>query len=475
MKIDTFDEPLLEFGTGTHLCPRAGIAMHSAYDTRMAVRRERILVGAVGITDHLTKLMEWLDRCSRPIPGKMNSTKPNLFPGFCGFNRNIGFKAEFIINDEITRSLSLSEVRRITKTKNRQSCVNDAVELYYRQVEFLAQNRAVDVIICILPSKLYGKIVREGLEKAEIDLEEEQLEDDILEANFRRALKAKTMHLGKPIQIMRDLSLESNPRTQQDDATKAWNFCTALYYKANQTVPWKLITNVNRPPICFVGIGFYRSRDGKSLHTSLAQVFDELGNGVILRGTPVKLDREDRTPHLTEEQASTLLERALCEYQAAMDNLPGRIVVHKSSNFNELELQGFRNATDQARVKSVDFVTVMETKLRLLRGGIYPPFRGTYIELDATTHILYTRGSVNYYQTYPGKYVPQPLEIRIVESDESPGLICREILGLTKMNWNNTQFDGKYPITIECARKVGQIMKYVDENEKPQIRYSFYM
>ncbi len=82
---------------------------------------------------------------------------------------------------------------------------------------------------------------------------------------------------------------------------------------------------------------------------------------------------------------------------------------------------------------------------------------------------------MEYYKTYPGLYIPQPLEIRIIESDESPGVICREILGLTKMNWNNTQFDGKYPITIQCARKVGEIMKYLGENDQPQIRYSFYM
>ena len=44
------------------------------------------------------------------------------------------------------------------------------------------------------------------------------------------------------------------------------------------------------------------------------------------------------------------------------------------------------------------------------------------------------------------------------------------------MNWNNTQFDGKYPITIACARKVGEVMKYLTEKDpEPQISYSFYM
>ena len=72
-------------------------------------------------------------------------------------------------------------------------------------------------------------------------------------------------------------------------------------------------------------------------------------------------------------------------------------------------------------------------------------------------------------------YIPQPIELRVVQSEQSPISIAREILGLTKLNWNNTQFDGKYPVTIGCARKVGEIMKYLSENEKPQIRYGYYM
>jgi len=72
-------------------------------------------------------------------------------------------------------------------------------------------------------------------------------------------------------------------------------------------------------------------------------------------------------------------------------------------------------------------------------------------------------------------YVPQPLELRIVKSEESPSFIAEEILGLTKMNWNNTQFDGKYPVTLGCARKVGEIMKYMKDSDTPQVRYGYYM
>ncbi len=42
--------------------------------------------------------------------------------------------------------------------------------------------------------------------------------------------------------------------------------------------------------------------------------------------------------------------------------------------------------------------------------------------------------------------------------------MVREILSLTKMNWNNTQFDNSWPITIKAARQVGNILKYVDND-----------
>ena len=61
------------------------------------------------------------------------------------------------------------------------------------------------------------------------------------------------------------------------------------------------------------------------------------------------------------------------------------------------------------------------------------------------------------------------------ETEESPSTICREVLALTKMNWNDTQFDGKHPITLHCARRVGDILKYIEPDEKPPISYGFDM
>jgi hypothetical protein len=302
-------------------------------------------------------------------------------------------------------------------------------------------------------------------------------EESELEHNFRRTLKAKCMHLGTPLQLVREKTILITKQSgdQQDPATKAWNFCTALYYKGNRTVPWRLLEDTAKLRSCYIGVGFYKSRDGETVSSSLAQVFDEFGHGIILRGTPVSIDKKNRHPYLNEDQAYELLRDALDEYGRALEHMPARIVIHKSSHFRESERKGFLRALNEKSIRSKDFVAITDTEIRLFGDKDYPPKRGTLLTISETEGVLYTRGTVDFYKTYPGLYVPNPVRVTVYEQDSSLESLCDEILGLTKMNWNNTQMDGRLPITLECARKIGDIMKYVSPTEKPQVSYSFYM
>lgn len=473
MKLEHIKEPRLQFASGEHVCPRRGIAAYGVFDRNEQSRRDALMIGVVGTPACLEVCTAWLEKCGTEIAAREGNNQPNLFPGFCGFNENSGFGAKFVFGDNLSRAIKKTDIEDLVTQGVWRERVAAAVELYYENIKFLAQNRHVDVVVCVIPESLYKSISTQ--EKHAVDESLDASVDVTGELNFRRALKAKAMHLGKPLQLVRTSSLESSKRGQQDDATKAWNFCTALYYKSGPTIPWKLPIDVGRPTSCAVGIAFYRSRDYQSLNTSLAQIFDELGNGLILRGTPVEINKDDRVPHLSAQQAYDLLANALNEYRIALRNYPGRVVIHKSSNFTQAEIDGLRQAAKELRIDTLDFVTILDSKLRLLRNGEYPPYRGTKIELDEKRHLLYTRGSVHYYKTYTGLYVPQPIELRIVRSDESPAFLAKEVLGLTKMNWNNTQFDGKYPVTLGCARKVGEVLKYLGDNDSPQIRYGYYM
>jgi hypothetical protein len=55
-------------------------------------------------------------------------------------------------------------------------------------------------------------------------------------------------------------------------------------------------------------------------------------------------------------------------------------------------------------------------------------------------------------------------------------VLAQEILALAKMNWNNTQFDAAFPITIKAARQVGKmILRYANAKLPIQKGYPYYM
>jgi hypothetical protein len=72
---------------------------------------------------------------------------------------------------------------------------------------------------------------------------------------------------------------------------------------------------------------------------------------------------------------------------------------------------------------------------RLFRPGAAPPLRGTLLTLSDHELILYTTGSIEFYSTYPGMHIPQPIGIRSVTASLSHREIAGEIMALTKMNW----------------------------------------
>ena len=496
MKLRYIEEPSLQFGSGQHICPKAGIYNYNPFDNNQ-VRPEKVTLGIVGRSDSVDKVLEWLESCKTHIAEKKSKNPhPKLFPNFCGFNSQVGFMSEMVWDETYSRRLNNSEFDKIIKEQgDLEKRIMDIAQLYLDEIKFLSKNKKPDVILCVLSENFVTYIQSgEQAEEEEEDSDEDnaenagqedrpasetpgdELEEEMSqkEQNFRRYLKAKAMQYNVPIQIVRD-RIAKPTADMQDPATIAWNFFTALYYKAGGT-PWALIRKDAAETTCYAGISFFQSRDKKTMQTSIAQIFNELGRGVILRGEEVQLKKHDRTPHLSAEQAFNLLHSSLKEYYEAVKIFPKRLVVHKTSNYNEDELYGFRQAASQLHINQLDLITIQErTDLRLYRQGSYPPMRGTHLALHDQTHLLYTRGSVPYYETYPGRYIPSPLEIRLAEYDESPNIICDEILSLSKMNWNNTQFDRKYPITIECSRNVGEILKYLSEGDAMQLKYSFYM
>jgi hypothetical protein len=487
MKIDVLDEPELEFaGAAKHVDIRFGLMNAGPLDV-LSPRTRTISLGFVGTTETLEGLTRWLERCRGEVPAK-ESHYPNLFPRFPGFRPDTGFRSTLLLESRSQRAIHQRDLAQVTKAPRSNRLVRAAVDLFLEEMRYLAENARPDVLVCAPPFDLM-KVVKDDV----VGEDDDQSEDNNVDGDpatesrydFHDLLKARAMALHIPMQLIWPHTYDPSkrrqqkrrperPRGQQDEATRAWNLHTALYYKAGG-IPWRLVRDSTQLTTCCVGISFYKSLEGDRLLTSMAQVFNERGDGVVVRGGSASISRDDLQPHLDAVGADSLLAGALATYRKEHKNLPARIVLHKTSLYNEGERAGFRAAAERASVDQVDFLSVADSFTRLFRHGAHPPLRGTLLTLDGWNHVLYTKGSVDFFELYPGLYVPLPLLFRCDDTEQTPRFLAQELLALTKMNWNSTQFDGRDPITTRAAKQVGAILRYVGEADPVEPLYGFYM
>ena len=368
--------------------------------------------------------------------------------------------------------------------------VAQSAALFVDRAEELVQHGGPMVLICVPPHDLLAAVdERHG---GPMDVDDQEIDEGWKPASpyqappvsFHDVLKAEGMRLSIPIQMVRPRTYQGKqPRKRgkrppsvplQDEATRAWNIHTALYYKAGG-IPWRLLREAEELTTCFLGMSFYRTPDHGRLLTSVAQVFNERGEGVIVKGGQAQLDKNDKTPYLTEADAHALLQKAIEVYRQEHRTSPARIVVHKTARVMPEEARGFDSAAQKHSIDSVELLSVRRSLTRLFREGNYPPLRGTFLELQSGNGLVYLKGSVNFFRTYPGMYVPRPLELVTYRAETPVAQLAREMLSLSKLNWNNTQFDGGAPITVRAARRVGDILKCVTDGGRVQPTYRFFM
>jgi hypothetical protein len=481
MKLSLISEPELEFADGgRHLDPRFGVLRYGPLDAGSAHEARFIEVGMIGTNETIEKLRDWLESCRNPLRGKETRLR-NLFPDFPGFASDTTFQAELVFDSAHDRVLNIRELRAVMRespnTTRRNVC-----DVIMNELSVLVETDRPHVVLVALPLEVLERVEpgttgedhggrRRGRPAPPVD--------------FHDLLKARAMRLRVPIQLVnaatydpsvkrRQKGRTDRARQLQDETTRAWNLHVGLYYKGGGH-PWRLPRSEDDFATCFLGVSFFRTLDGESLWTSVAQVFNQRGVGMIVRGGPAHQSKLDRQTHLSGADAERLVENAMTRYRQEHGHLPARVIAHKSSTYTADELAGFRAGLERLGINSFDLVSLRPADTKLFRMGNYPPQRGTLWSLEPERHILYTRGSVPFYETYPGLYVPRPLEFRMHDPESTPVALAAEMLALTKLNWNSTQFDQGDPITLRAAREVGDILRYISPSDEIASSYTAYM
>lgn len=477
-------EPELEFGAGTHVDIRFGLMNYGPLDFQSRLKPSRIRLGIIGTPETTEGLCGWINKLRSGVTQKP-SKRPNLFPRFPGFGQDQVLSTDIVIDYQLIREIPPAQFERLFKGPRDQQTYSAIAELYLDQIQYLEEKKATDVVLCAYPENLVDFLDQNesgGSASAESGREDGRRRSSPAKCDLHDLLKARAMRFGIPLQVIRPGTYGSGKRKAdargrgekklQDEATRAWNFYVALYYKAGGT-PWRLVRDSSSLTSCYIGVSFYKSLEETSLLTSTAQVFNERGDGIILRGGRAHISKEDKTVHLETADAHALLMSALQYYRREHGNFPARVVIHKSSIHNQEELDGFDKALTDLSIDPMlsDFLSLTKSSMRLFRSNRYPPLRGTLWDIGGNVSVLYTRGSVGFFEAYPGMYVPRPLLFRRDRAVQTSRFLASEMLALSKMNWNNTQFDGDEPVTLLAARQVGTILRYCSDDSQASYRY----
>lgn len=498
-------EPNLVFGhEGEEKDPKLGLKHFGPYfaPNEEAPSPMQVRVGIIGTGKTITLAKRIVQLLGKEI--KSDEENRWLYPDFPGFSLKNETKCKFINSESWNETIRTAEVERILKIADPNERIAAGVDLFVSKIEQITlEDSLPQVIVCALPSEIeeYCGVSEKtrgakrpkftALEKQIAELkqkgqkflfdwtvETEDEEKPSMSYDFRNALKGKAMRFNIPTQILRESTARnvieypnSKYPKKQGPAAFAWNFSTGLYYKAHGR-PWRLAKLT--VGTCYVGVSFYRNllNPDLNLETSMAQIFTHSGDGFVLRGSDVTVDTITRQPHLTKKQSSDLLTDCIDKYTKRVGIEPKRVVVHKTSLFTGDEKVGFDEAIGDLQK---DYVTIStNVDLRFLRTGKYPVLRGTGVLLTPNQCLLFTTGYTPRMRTYPGFRVPRPLLITH-HGDSEIRLICSEVMGLTKLDWNTTAFAKQKPITLGFAVSVGKILSELPETAGIKDHYRFYM
>lgn len=462
-----FEEPLLEFGRReTSYDIREGVLYSGPVDIGTARAKTAIKLGFVGTPKTIAAFTDWMEKCSAGVTGD-DPLNRNFNPDFPGLDPSIGFGCSFLTDPTWVNEIAESELKSL---EEKPGAILALAEIFHRRIRALYELTSAqpDVVIC-LPSASVQKRVKPRFFSDDDDDSQRDGPD------FHDYLKGLCLKTRSMVQMVWPRTYGVSHKGVQDPATRAWNLFGALFYKAGGA-PWKLCKPPGSVNTCYVGISFALRAEGGYMHSSLTQIFNDKGEGTILRGGMAHKSEEDREVHLPKDGAIKLLDDAIDNYMSANDSrLPDRVVIHKSSAYDNAERTGFNEAASKRGIRFRDLIALGRSNVRLFRHGPYPPLRGTHVILDDENSLLYTRGSIPYFRKYPGPYVPRALHIRYFQTDRSQSDPAGEILALTKLNWNKTQFDSLYPITLAGSRRIGEIYQWCPDPPSEPMTYAFFM
>ena len=487
-KVIKLDEPVLEFGHGQSVeDPRDGLTLFGPLDEG---RPYGIRAGVVGTARGVARFKDWVQWIQSPVSLQSRDLSRPPF---------LGFEAVFGIpwNPTPVCAVEIDEERLHAKSRldDRHKRVFETVRVYTDEIIRSLQIEEVkpDIWFVVIPDYIreycrpQGSVSPDERQKSAktfsspraarmflySDVLFPELQEDtypyIYQEHFRNQLKAVLLGDRVASQVVLestleniDLNLKHGMAIGQSKLQSqiAWNLCTTAFYKVGGR-PWKI--DGIRKGVCYVGL-VYKQIEGASHSQSAccgAQMFLDSGDGVVFRGAVGPWYNSSLGDyHLDRRAASEVAQLVIASYRerTGATSGPNELFIHGRTRFNTEEWSGFLDAAP--RETAVVGISIRDdSSFKLFTGHTSPVLRGLAVLEDRYRGWLWTRGWIPRLGTYPGHEVPNPLRIQICQGDCDLTTVMKDVLSLTKLNYNACQFSDGHPITLKFADAVGEVLK----------------
>lgn len=488
------EEPLLEFGAAQVTDdPHDGLALFGPAETTSGMP-DHIAIGTPAGLD-LWKL--WITELNSPAAcDEVSRHRP--WPPFPGYEVAFGCKWPAAVKSYNVDADTLKTAAAKADRYERAYAVSHRyLDPIKTQVPKLDARPALAV--CIVPDQVYNncrpksyvsdpsdepksKLERKSLGADLDDRRSGQSRFDFLEPppnleqygmspDFRRQLKARVMEVDIPIQIVRESTLAITEQVRRGQkgtnplSDRLWNLGTAMFYKCGRK-PWK--TPWARDGVCYVGLAYRQNERDSRAACCAAQMFLDSGDGIVFVGEfgPWYSDQSGEF-HLDEKAAEKLLRGTIETYMKQDGRKLTEIFLHARSGLNRTEFAGFLKACPEG-VKLVG-IRVRQDRSgprlyrhddhpEVTRQGKYPVLRGTFWQRTERYGLLFTTGFKPRIASYDGWEIPVPLSISIQHGEANLLQVARDILGLTKLNYNACRLGEGQPITVKYSDRIGEIL-----------------
>lgn len=509
------EEPTLTFGYDqTTVDPRDGLVL---FGPNQPLNPYSLRVGVIGLPDDIAEYSSYVEQMNKPIfstQTKYSTTKSleRQRPSFPGFEAV--FNVKWPQKPEVSIPIDISEVEKSLKNKSKALRTNEIVDLYLTKItEFTRkEDEKLNIWFIVIPMRVYqsckpnswGRSVSKGTEEYVKQKKDGQMAIDFNEYNdydsllsrvldtstdFHNLLKARLIQekITVPVQLilnrtLRFRSKETNKRYDEYmKANVAWTQSTTLFYKLGR-LPWKL--GDIRDGVCYIGLVFKKLPNDRERNVcSAAQMFLRDGDGSVFRGNIGLWESEKpHEYHLDAVAAEELIGMALDDYRQKWKKYPTELFIHSKTFFNDTEWSGFQKAVE-ARKAETNLVGILIKdldELKLYRQpynqeGNYGVLRGTAFIVDGKEGYLCTKGFIPRLNTSNSIEMPRNLRVKIIRGEAPIETVLRDILALTKLNYNSCIYGDGEPVTLKFSEKIGSILTSIPEWKVDTRQFMYYI